>query len=71
MPSARHSDLSGQICIFVRGEAMKYGILNTKTGRIIEDHPSRWRADHFCHVVNNHEIRNGRQPVYIVVEVKP
>ena len=49
----------------------KYGILNTKTGRIIEDHPSRWRADHFCHVANNHEIRNGRQPVYIVVEVKP
>ena len=49
---------------------MKYGILNTKTGKIIEDHSSRGRADHFCHVVNNNEIRNGRQPVYIVVEVK-
>ena len=70
MPSARHSVLNGQICISVRGDIMKYGILNTKTGKIIEDHSSRGRADHYCHVVNNNEIRNGRQPVYIVVEVK-
>ena len=50
---------------------MKYGILNTQTGKILEYHPTRWQADHFVYAVNNHEIRNGRQPVYIVVGVKP
>lgn len=42
----------------------KYLVINTTTGKAIESHATEQRAEHAASVLNEHEVRNNRQPVY-------
>jgi len=44
-------------------------IVNTTTFEVLEGHYDSPRANHFCEVVNNHEIRNGRPACYWVEKI--
>ncbi len=44
-----------------------YGIMNKEKMKLQESWPTKEQAVHFCKVVNEHEIRNNRKPIYAVV----
>jgi hypothetical protein len=45
-------------------------VINTKTEKWIEGHYSASKAEHAVDVLNDHEKRNGRSPVYDYIEVE-
>ncbi len=46
-----------------------YWVINTHMDCVVESQPSEVAAVHATQVLNNHEMHNGREPVYSWVKV--
>lgn len=41
-----------------------FSVINKETGKVVERHFTEDRAQHAVGVLNDHEVRWGREPVY-------
>lgn len=45
----------------------RFFIYNSLTNCILEGHFNYNRAERYCDIINNHEIKNNREPVYRII----